>query len=67
MLTTVKMAAQELGISSDHVRRMIKLGQFPFYRLGLRAIRVDPEEIKSLGRLIAEGEEKQSSALSRGK
>jgi excisionase family DNA binding protein len=60
VLATINLAAKELKCSSDHIRRMIKLGHWPFYRLGIRAIRVDPEEIKSLGRLIAEGEKERN-------
>jgi len=56
MLLNVRAAARELDCSPDHVRRMIKMGRWPYYRLGLRALRVDPQEIKSLGRLVADGE-----------
>jgi len=56
MLASISAAARELGCSPDHVRRMIRSGRWPYYRLGLKAMRVDPEEIKSLGRLISEAE-----------
>lgn len=59
MLLTVKRAARELGVSPDHVRRMIRGGRWPFYRLGLRATRIDVEEVKELGRLIAQGEKER--------
>ena len=56
MLARISAAATELGCSTDHIRRMIKNGRWPWYRLGLKAIRVDPEEIKALGRVIAQAE-----------
>lgn len=56
MLTTISTAARELGCSPEHISRMIKSVWWPFYRLGLEAMRVDPDEVKSLRRLIADGE-----------
>jgi excisionase family DNA binding protein len=56
MLATISAGARELGCSPEHARRMIRNGRWPYYRLGVRAIRIDPEEIKNLGRLIAERE-----------
>jgi excisionase family DNA binding protein len=56
MLKTVSAAARELGVSGEHVRRMVKNGRWPFYRLGPKAMRIDPDEIRALGRLIAQGE-----------
>jgi len=38
---------------------MIRAGQWPYYKLGKKGLRVDVEEIKSLGRLIAEGEQER--------
>jgi|GEM_PF-3392130 excisionase family DNA binding protein len=66
MLATINAAARELGCSPDHVRRMIKAGRWPYYRMGLRAIRLDPEEIKGLGRLIAQGEKGRSKKMNPG-
>jgi excisionase family DNA binding protein len=59
MIETIKEGSEKLKVSVDHTRRMIKLGRWPFYRLGIRAIRIDPEEIQNLGRLIAEKEKVQ--------
>ncbi len=56
MLTRISDAARELGCSADHVRKMVKIGRWPFYRIGPKAMRVDTDEIKNLGRLIADGE-----------
>jgi excisionase family DNA binding protein len=56
MLATISAAARELGCSPDHVRRMIRGGWYPYYRIGPKAIRVDPEELRNLGRLIAQSE-----------
>ncbi len=55
MLKNVKECACELGVSERHARKMIQKKQWPHYRLGPRVIRCDPEEIKHMGRLIAEG------------
>jgi excisionase family DNA binding protein len=59
MLMTVTQAAKELGVSTEHMRRMIRSKKWPAYSLGRKATRVDPEEIKSLGRLIANAEQKR--------
>lgn len=54
MLMSVTAAARELGVSSEHIRRQIRAGLWPTYKLGPKATRIDPEEIKSLGRLISQ-------------
>lgn len=54
MLVTISAAARELGVSPEHVRRKIRNGEWPSYRFGIRATRIDVEEIKHLGHLIAE-------------
>jgi len=59
MLSRITEAARELGCSPDHIRRMVKNGQWPYYRIGPKALRIDPEEIKTLGRMIAQGERKE--------
>jgi excisionase family DNA binding protein len=51
MLTNVRTAAENLGCSQSHIRRMIKRGAWPVYKLGPGAIRVDPEEIRALTRV----------------
>ncbi|MSP41514.1 MAG: DNA-binding protein [Deltaproteobacteria bacterium] len=48
MLCTLKLAAEELDCSHEHIRRQVRTGRWPFYRIGERAIRIDPEEIKAL-------------------
>jgi excisionase family DNA binding protein len=53
-LVSVREAARALRLSERHIRRMISEARWPFYRLGQRIVRVDIEEIKNLGRLIAE-------------
>lgn len=50
MLKDIKTAAQELGCSPSHVRRMIKRGAWPSYRIGPGAMRLDPVEIRALTR-----------------
>ena len=54
---SVRQSAEILGISRSHLYRLIKSKQIPFYQLSPRTIRVDPEEIKSLARLIARSRE----------
>ena len=58
-LVSIREAARALGVSADTIRRRIKGGQWPYYPLGPKAIRLDNEEIKSLGRIIAEGEQER--------
>ena len=54
MLMSITEASKVLGVCSEHIRRMIKTGKWPAYQLGSKATRVDPDEIKGLGKLIAE-------------
>jgi len=54
MLVSITVASKELGLSTEHIRRMIKEGKWPVYHLGPKATRIDLDEIKKLGRLIAE-------------
>jgi len=56
MLVTVKAACAELGVSLSHARRQIKRGAWPFYKLGPRILRFDIQELRDLGRLVANGE-----------
>ncbi len=64
MLVSVTTAARELGLSNEHLRRLINSGKVPSYRLGPRATRVDVEEIKNLGKLIPESKSEGSQGLS---
>jgi excisionase family DNA binding protein len=54
MLLNVTQAAKELGVSTETVRRNIRAGHWPFYRLGPKTTRVDVEEIRALGKFIAQ-------------
>ena len=58
MLVTIKEAAKELSLSVTHCRKMIRLGRWPFYRLGSsnKGIRIDPNEIREVARQPAESE-----------
>ena len=56
MLITISAASRELGVSQEHIRRMVRAGRWPAYRLGPKATRIDPDEIRALGKLIFEGE-----------
>ena len=55
MLLNISQAARELGVSIETVRRNIRAKRWPFYKLGPKTTRIDPEEIRALGKLIAEG------------
>ena len=54
MLLRVSEAAKVLGVSLEHMRRKIRAGEWPTYQLGPKATRIDPDEIKAIGRLIAD-------------
>lgn len=43
-------AAARLGVSKDTVRRMIKRGDLPGYRVGLRMIRVSAADVRRAAR-----------------
>jgi len=62
MLTDVTTAAKKLSCSQSHIRRMIKRGAWPVYKLGLATIRVDPEEIRALTRVRGNAEEQPAEA-----
>ena len=51
MLLNVTQASRELGVSAETIRRKIRAGQWPFYKLGPKSTRIDPDEIRALGRL----------------
>jgi excisionase family DNA binding protein len=55
MLVTVTQAAKILGVSIEHIRRQIRAGCWPYYKLGPKATRIDVDEIRALGRLNAQG------------
>ncbi|MBI3001318.1 MAG: helix-turn-helix domain-containing protein [Deltaproteobacteria bacterium] len=55
MLSNISQAAKELGVSTETVRRNLRAGRWPYYKLGPKTTRVDVEEIRALGKLIAEG------------
>jgi excisionase family DNA binding protein len=54
MLLNVTQAARELGVSAETIQRNIRAKRWPFYQLGPKTTRVDPNEIRALGKLIAE-------------
>lgn len=51
MLASISQAAKELGISGEHLRRMIRAGRWPAYQLGRKALRVDVDEIRQVAKL----------------
>ena len=52
MLTKVTEAAKELSVSVEHIRKMIRAGRWPSYKLGPKSTRVDVEEIRALGKVF---------------
>ena len=60
MLVGITQAAHELGVSTEHIRRMVRAGKWPVYRLGRKATRLDVDEIKRLGRLDIEAKPQES-------
>ena len=54
MLMSINETAKELGLSGAHVRKMVKKGVWPSYSFGKKAVRLDVDEIRKMGRLIAE-------------
>ncbi len=50
MLLTVNEAARELRCSPENLRRQIRLGRLPVYRIGPRTQRVDLDEVRKLAR-----------------
>lgn len=50
MLVSIMKAARELGVNASTLRRKIRDGEWPAYRLGPKATRVDLEELKRLAR-----------------
>ena len=58
MLLRVSEAAKVLGVSLETMRRKIRAGEWPFYQLGPKTTRIDPEEIKALGRLVADARQR---------
>ena len=54
MLVKISEAAKELDVCSEHVRRMIRAGLWPAYKLGSKTIRVDLDEIKAAAKVRSE-------------
>ena len=55
-LQSISQGSKELGCSTEHARRQIRAGRWPAYKLGPKALRIDPEEIRALGKMIHESE-----------
>ena len=51
MLVKVSAAAKELGLSTDHLRRLIRAGKVPVYNMGPKATRLDLDEVKAMRRI----------------
>jgi excisionase family DNA binding protein len=67
MLFRISRAAEELGVSPEFLRKKIRNGEIPFYRLGRRSLRVDVEEIRDLWHLVSRGKEGKGFCGTAGK
>ncbi len=54
MFATVKEAIKELRVSERFLRKLIREGRIPSYRLSPRTLRVDLQEVRTYMRLVAE-------------
>ncbi len=63
MLTGITQASKELGVSAEHIRRMVRAGRWPVYKLGPKATRIDVDEIRLLSRLPAKGKREDAEGL----
>ena len=50
MLVKIEEATRRLGVSRETILKRIHSGEWPFYRLGEKAIRLNVEEIIELSR-----------------
>ena len=66
MLVNISTASRELGVSQEHIWRMIRAKRWPAYRLGPKATRLDVTEIRALGKLIYEGEREAQAIAGEG-
>lgn len=62
-LVSISQAAKQLGCCTEHVRRMIRAGRWPAYKLGPKATRIDVDEVRALGRLIQQGERERQAVV----
>lgn len=65
MLVKIEEATRRLGVSRETILKRIRSGEWPFYRLGEKAIRIDVDEIIQLTRKAAHGERSGSRAEAR--
>jgi len=54
MLVPIKTASGELNVSEHFLRRLIRLGRVPSYKLSPRTTRVDLIELRKFMRLVAQ-------------
>jgi excisionase family DNA binding protein len=45
---SMQVAAEQLGVSEDSIRRYISRGLLTGYRVGPKLLRVDPDEVEAL-------------------
>ena len=50
-LLSLSKAAQVLGVSYAHARRMVIRGHWPHYKVGERIIKVDVDEVRAISRV----------------
>ncbi len=54
MLVNLSQGSRELGVSIELARRQVRAGKWPSYKLGIKATRIDVEEIRLLSRLASQ-------------
>ena len=63
MLVNFAQAAKELSVSTEHIRRRVRAGIWPVYKLGPKATRIDVDEIRLLSRQPAQDEREDAEGL----
>ena len=51
MLMKISEFCKTFDFSPEHVRRKVRSGAWPAYKFGVRSWRLDPEQIRKLGRV----------------
>ena len=56
MFISIPKASKELQVSERHLRKLLRLGRIPAYKLSPRTTRVDLDELREHMRLLADNE-----------
>jgi excisionase family DNA binding protein len=55
MLVDTREVSKAIGVSQELLRKLVREGKIPFYRLSARTLRFDLDEVRDYMKLIAEG------------